>query len=144
MKISDEAVDAALDVWIEREIILGSTPREDMRAALVAASAVAEREAALDELAAQAQEHDMGYGKEADMIDEFKLSEAKIAIAREEDTIRRLLERVAEAFSDAIEGWDECAEYKGDYLRKKHNDDKYIAEARSVLAEVRKALEEMK
>lgn len=46
-------------------------------------------------------------------------------------------ERIAEleaALSDAIEGWQEGAAYKGDYLREKHGDAEGIAKARAILA----------
>ena len=44
--------------------------------------------------------------------------------------------RIAElevALEEAIEGWEEGAAYKGDYLREKHGDAQAIAKARAVL-----------
>lgn len=37
------------------------------------------------------------------------------------------------ALAEAIEGWEDGANYKGDYLRKKHGDAEGIAKARAVL-----------
>lgn len=44
-----------------------------------------------------------------------------------------------EALKEAIEGWEDGAAYKGEYLREKHGDAEGIAKARAVLAETEKA-----
>jgi hypothetical protein len=47
-----------------------------------------------------------------------------------------IVERIAEleaALKEAIEGWEDGANYKGDYLRAKHGDTEDIARVRAVL-----------
>jgi Arc/MetJ-type ribon-helix-helix transcriptional regulator len=41
--------------------------------------------------------------------------------------------RLREALTEALEEWGYCAQYKGDYLAKKHGDGERIAEWRAVL-----------
>jgi hypothetical protein len=43
-------------------------------------------------------------------------------------------DRLREALDEALEGWTEGAQYKGDYLTKKHGDWERIAECRKLLA----------
>lgn len=46
---------------------------------------------------------------------------------------------ILKALRDAIDGFKDCAQYKGDYLRKKHGDDEEIAALEAVYS---KALSE--
>ena len=46
------------------------------------------------------------------------------------------------ALRDAIEGFKDCAQYKGDYLREKHGDDKEIAALEAVLSKAISSAEE--
>lgn len=43
------------------------------------------------------------------------------------------IEALETALREAIEGWEDGANYKGDYLREKHRDAEGIAAARAVL-----------
>jgi hypothetical protein len=43
------------------------------------------------------------------------------------------IKRLRDALGDAIEGWEDGANYKGDYLRKKHGDAEGIAKAKALL-----------
>lgn len=48
------------------------------------------------------------------------------------------LTTLVEALRDAIEGYEECSQYKGDYLQEKHGDAEDIARLKAVLAEATK------
>lgn len=45
-----------------------------------------------------------------------------------------------EALKEAIAGYEECSQYKGDYLREKHGDDEEIAALKAVVAKATGAL----
>jgi hypothetical protein len=50
--------------------------------------------------------------------------------------VRKMRERIAEleaALSEAIDCWEDSANYKGDYLKEKHGDAEGIALARAIL-----------
>jgi hypothetical protein len=42
-------------------------------------------------------------------------------------------DRLREALRDAIDGYQECAPYKGDYLYQKHGDEKEVARLKAAL-----------
>lgn len=46
------------------------------------------------------------------------------------------LEQLRNDFEEAIGGFEECSQYKGDYLRDKHGDEKEIARLRQRLAQL--------
>lgn len=70
----------------------------------------------------------------------FSVVGIKMLLAELERLDRDLLtalnenERLRAALDEALEGWAEGAEYKGDYLAKKHGDRERIAELRKLLA----------
>lgn len=54
-----------------------------------------------------------------------------------------VLGAVEGALKDAIDGWEDGAAYKGDYLRGKHGDDQGVAEARATHARIKALLVEV-
>lgn len=52
----------------------------------------------------------------------------------EADAARADAEKLRAHLRDALDGWDEAADYKGEYLRAKHEDTERIAEIRAAVA----------
>lgn len=55
-----------------------------------------------------------------------------LAVALISDLRKRVVD-LQDALSEAIEGWEEGASYKGEYLAQKHRDAEGIAKARAAL-----------
>jgi hypothetical protein len=51
-----------------------------------------------------------------------------------EETRDELILKLTEALRDALDGWEEGSQYKGEYLREKHGDAEEIAKYRMLLA----------
>ena len=68
------------------------------------------------------------------MMPEYNVEDCNAMI----DTIKELEERIEalrEALRDAIDGYEECASYKGDYLFNKHGDGEELEHLNSILEE---------
>ena len=60
-------------------------------------------------------------------------SAARANIAALQQHVDRYIAELEAALREAIEGWEDGANYKGEYLRKKHGDAEGITQAKAVL-----------